>query len=104
MINTEIDIINEQPEQSSRFLSSSFTGTEQPKQNKIKIYHKNYYEQNKIRLLEQSKIYYQSIMNNDENKKYLYHRLKQNRIIKNNGELKKKGRPKKYQNIIVVSI
>jgi hypothetical protein len=74
-----------------------------PNQSKIN-YHKNYYEQNKIRLLEKAKNYYQNIMNNEEDKKYLYHRLKQNRIIKNNGELKCRGRPKKFKNIIAVSI
>jgi hypothetical protein len=73
-------------------------------QNKIKQYHKNYYNENKTRLLEQAKAYYQSIMNNEEQKKYLYHRLKQNRIIKNNGTGRRKGRPKKFNNIIVVNL
>jgi hypothetical protein len=78
--------------------------TNESNQNKIKQYHKNYYEQNKIRLLEQAKAYYQNIMTNEKEKQYLYHRLKQNRIIKNNGTTRQRGRPKKFQNIIVVNL
>lgn len=65
---------------------------------KQKKYQKEYYLKNKEKLIKQNQLNYKNIMTDPEKKKYMYARMKLNRIDKN-GEIKPRGRPRKYTDL-----